>query len=174
MEILFRNHLDVLSGLDSSVFIQLVKTNHEGLQSSDVTVCSLCASAVDQLATYMFRNQTKDKPTVKLIRSHIASEPDVLHTLMSTLFNTLLLTSHANQWAVTRPILSLMLASEPSFVAYQTELIATQTPENQEKLKEEFSKLTADIQRSVETANRDRFTQKLTLFRLSVRQFLTF
>jgi hypothetical protein len=26
----------------------------------------------------------------------------------------------------------------------------------------------------VETANRDRFTQKLTLFRLSVRQFLTF
>ena len=34
MEILFRNHLDVLSGLDSSVFIQLVKTNHEGLQSS--------------------------------------------------------------------------------------------------------------------------------------------
>ena len=38
---------------------------HEGLQSSDVTVCSLCASAVDHLATYMFLNQTKDKPTVK-------------------------------------------------------------------------------------------------------------
>jgi exportin-7 len=34
LEILFRNHLDVLSGLDSSVFIQLVKMNHEGLQSS--------------------------------------------------------------------------------------------------------------------------------------------
>jgi hypothetical protein len=34
LEILFKNHLDVLSGLDSSVFIQLVKTNHEGLQSN--------------------------------------------------------------------------------------------------------------------------------------------
>jgi exportin-7 len=34
LEILFRNHLDVLSGLDSAVFIQLVKTNHDGLQSS--------------------------------------------------------------------------------------------------------------------------------------------
>ena len=34
LEVLFRNHLDVLSGLDSPVFIQLVKTNHEGLQSS--------------------------------------------------------------------------------------------------------------------------------------------
>lgn len=34
VEVLFRNHLDVLSGLDSPVFIQLVKSNLEGLQSS--------------------------------------------------------------------------------------------------------------------------------------------
>jgi exportin-7 len=34
LEILFRNHLDVLSGLDSPVFLQLIKTNNEGLQSS--------------------------------------------------------------------------------------------------------------------------------------------
>lgn len=59
-------------------------------------------------------------------------------------------------------------------VDYQAELVRSQTPECQEKLTEEFTKLTADIQRSVETANRDRFTQKLTLFRLNVRQFLTF
>lgn len=52
---------------------------------------------------------------MSMIRAHIASEPDVLHQLMSSLFNTLLLTSHANHWAVTRPILSLMLASEASF-----------------------------------------------------------
>ena len=50
-----------------------------------------------------------------LIRTHIASEPDVLHQLMGSLFNTLLLTSHANHWAITRAILSLMLASEASF-----------------------------------------------------------
>jgi hypothetical protein len=41
-----------------------------------------------------------------------------------------------------------------------------------QKLKDEFTKLTADIQRSVEVTNRDRFTQKLTIFRLNVRQFL--
>jgi exportin-7 len=121
----------------------------------------------------MFLNQTREKPTVQMIRAHISSEPDVLNQLMSTLFNTLLFTSQANHWAVTRPILSLLLASEQSFHEYQTQLISTQTPENQEKLREEFSKLTADIQRSVEVANRDRFTQKLTLFRLNVRHFLT-
>ena len=188
LEILFRNHLDMLSGLDSSVFIQLVNCNHEGLQSSgmhicdfliffdlfvDLSVSALCASTIDHIATYMFLNQTKDKPTVQLIRSHISSEPDILHKLMSTLFNLLLFNSHANHWAVTRPILSLMLASEESFTDYQNGLTATQSPENQEKLREEFSKLTTDVQRSVDTANRDRFTQKLTIFRLNVRQFLS-
>ena len=46
LETLFRNHLDVLSGLDSPVFIQLVKTNHEGLQSSGtyIRVC-ICTYA---------------------------------------------------------------------------------------------------------------------------------
>jgi exportin-7 len=34
LEVLFRNHLDTLSGLSSSIFIQLVNSNHEGLQSS--------------------------------------------------------------------------------------------------------------------------------------------
>lgn len=36
LEVLFRNHLDMLSQLDSAVFIQLVQSNHEGLQSSGI------------------------------------------------------------------------------------------------------------------------------------------
>ena len=139
----------------------------------ELTICAQCASAVDNLATYIFLNQSKDKPTVNRIRAHIQFEPDVLHQLMSTLFNTLLFTSQANHWAVTRPILSLLLANEGSYTDYQTQLISTQTPENQERLREEFAKLTLEIQRSVELANRDKFTQKLTMFRLNVRHFLT-
>ena len=141
---------------------------------TEQTVCTLCASAVDYIATYMFLNQHKDKPTVQLIRGHMASEPEMLNQLMSTLFNSLLFASHANHWAVTRPILSLMLASEASFSQYQEQLLTTQSADNQEKLRDEFEKLTSDIQRSVEVTNRDRFTQKLTMFRLNVRQFLTF
>ena len=76
------------------------------------TLSSLCYALILALLSLQL---PKEKPTVCLIRTHIASEPDVLHQLMSNLFNTLLLTSHANHWAVTRPILSLMLASEASF-----------------------------------------------------------
>lgn len=38
LEVLLKNHLDVLCGLDSSVFIALIKTVHEGLQSSGTYV----------------------------------------------------------------------------------------------------------------------------------------
>lgn len=101
------------------------------------------------------------------------SEPELLTILMTALFNALLFGNQANHWAITRPILSLLLASEACFNEYQNQLINSQPPENQEKLQEEFAKLTADIQRSLETVNRDRFTQKLTVFRLNVRQFLS-
>lgn len=120
----------------------------------------------------MFLNHNRDKPTVQMIRKHVQSEPDIFHQLMSTLFNSLLFGSQANHWAITRPMLSLLLASEASFTDYQNQLLSSQPPENQEKLREEFVKLTSDVQRSVETNNRDRFTQKLTMFRLNVRQFL--
>lgn len=109
---------------------------------------------------------------MQLIRGHVQSEPEIFHQLMANLFNALLFGNQANHWAITRPILSLLLASEGSFNDYQNQLISTQPPENHEKLREEFSKLTSDVQRSLETANRDRFTQKLTMFRLNVRQFM--
>ena len=173
LEVLFRSHLDSLSQLPSKIFLTLVNMNHEGLQSSDPSGCALCASTIDHIATYIFLNRLKDKPTVHRLRVHIESEPTIFDVLMSSLFNSLLYSSHANHWAVTRPILSLMLASNSSYIQYRNQLIATQAPENQQKLSEEFSKLETDVQRSVETTNRDRFTQKLTMFRLSVRQFLT-
>lgn len=66
-----------------------------------------------------------------------------------------------------------MLASETSFTAYKDHLINSQSPENQAKLNEALNKLLADVNRSLDSANRDRFTQKLTAFRVTARSFLT-
>ena len=72
-----------------------------------------------------------------------------------------------------RPMLSLMLADEVSFAQYKDHLLSTQSPENQIKLNEALSNLLADVSRSLDNANRDRFTQKLTAFRMAARSFLT-
>jgi len=95
-------------------------------------------------------------------------------SLTATLFNLLLYgPPQNNHWAVMRPMLSLMLASESSFAQYKDHLLSTQTPENQAKLNDALNKLLGDVSRSLDNANRDRFTQKLTAFRVAARGFLT-
>jgi exportin-7 len=104
---------------------------------------------------------------------HLNAHPNLFSSLTATLFNLLLFGPPQNHWAVMRPMLSLMLASENSFSAYKEHLLRTQSPENQAKLNETLNKLLADVNRSLDSANRDRFTQKLTAFRVTARAFLT-
>jgi len=56
---------------------------------------------------------------MRAIAMHVASNPEVLYQLMNTLFTSLLFGSQANHWAITRPILSLMLAAEDAFTHYR-------------------------------------------------------
>jgi len=107
------------------------------------------------------------------LRQHLAAQPALFSSLTATLFNLLLYGPPQNHWAVMRPMLSLMLASEQSFAQYKDHLLSTQSAENQAKLTEALNQLLADVSRSLDNANRDRFTQKLTAFRVAARGFLT-
>mmetsp|Transcript_24863 Transcript_24863/g.58336 ORF Transcript_24863/g.58336 Transcript_24863/m.58336 type:complete len:1123 (+) Transcript_24863:355-3723(+) len=173
IEILFRSHKKRVFALDTNVFLQIMTTVHEGLQSSDQTISSFCANAIDHLTTYYFNNQGKDKVEMHNLTKHLAAQPNLLSGFTTTLFNLLLFGPPSNHWAVMRPMLSLMLASESSFQDYKNHLLSTQSNENQAKLNEILNKLLADVNRSLDSANRDRFTQKLTAFRVSARCFLT-
>mmetsp|Transcript_992 Transcript_992/g.1252 ORF Transcript_992/g.1252 Transcript_992/m.1252 type:complete len:1105 (-) Transcript_992:236-3550(-) len=176
-EILFRNHTETLLALETPVFLQIIKAQHDGITSLDTPLAAQCANTIDHLATYFFKynkpGAANPKPGIVALNHHLNSEPTLLSKMMATLFNQLLFGPMSNQWAVTRPILSLMLASEQAFTEYKASLLATQSPENQQQLTEAFNKLLLDVQRNLENANRDRFTQKLAGFRLSVRSFLT-
>jgi len=173
LEILFRSHIQVVLALTTPTLMSLLNAVHEGLQSSDAPLSSICATSVDHLSTYYYNNQNKDKPEVNQLKQHLAAEPNLFAGLTATLFNLLLFGSASNHWAVMRPMLSLMLASERSFTQYKDQLMSTQSPQNQTALNEAFDKLLADVSRNLESQNRDRFTQRLTAFRVTTRSFLT-
>jgi exportin-7 len=61
VEILFRSHKKTVFALDTAVFMQIMTTVHDGLQSSDATISSFCANTIDHLTTYYFNNSGKDK-----------------------------------------------------------------------------------------------------------------
>ena len=173
LEILFRHHLDVLAGLDSATFNELIRKNNEGLQCGDTAVICVCAMTIDHIATFLFLNQNRTgKPTYQRIQGHVLSDPTMLDTLMNTLFSTLLFSSAATCWPLTRPILSVMLASRESFSRYIDQLASSQSPENQQLLRIEVEKIHLNVQESLDTPHRDKFTSKLTAFRLALRNFL--
>jgi len=173
IEILFRNHMKTVLALDTNVLMQLMSTVHEGLQSSDAQLSAMCATTIDHLATFYFENSGKDKVEMQMLNKHLTSEPILFSSLTGTLFNLLLFGAPQNHWAVMRPMLSLMMASEESFTAYKDHLLGTQSPENRQLLTDAFAKLLKDVNRSLDSTNRDRFTQKLTAFRVAARGFLT-
>ena len=104
---------------------------------------------------------------------HLAAQPNLFSSLTATVFNLLLFGPPSNHWAVMRPMLSLVLADESSFTAYKDHLLSSQSPENQQQLDDAFNKLLQDVSRNLESANRERFTQKLTGFRVTARNFLS-
>lgn len=174
IEIFFRNHLEVLARLDASIFLQLTKCNLDGLQSTDGAVITACTNTIDHISTYLFLNRNRgNKATVRQIQAHVQSDPEMVPKLLSTLFNSLLFNTAVNQWPLTRPIFSLMLIDEQAFIDYQSQLLATQGAENRVKLQGEFAKLTDNLQRSLDVTARDRFTQRLTIFRMNVRAFMS-
>jgi len=173
IEILFRNHIATVLAMETNVFMQLLSGIHEGLQWSDATLSSQCANTIDHLATFYFDNMGKDKVAMHNLNKHLAAQPNLFSSLTATVFNLLLFGAPQNHWAVMRPMLSLVLASEASFTVYKEHLLSTQTPENQAQLSDAFNKLLNEVSRNLESANRDRFTQKLTAFRVAARSFLT-
>jgi len=64
IEILFRSHRKTAFALDTSVFMQILSSVHDGLQSSDATISAFSANSIDHIAVFYFSNQNKDRPDV--------------------------------------------------------------------------------------------------------------
>lgn len=175
LEILFRNQIASVVALDGSIFTQLVQSLHEGINSYDVSIAAQCATAVDHLATLYFHEMKKkrDTPMKHALLAHLQANPSMWSTLLASLFDILVYGEATSQWALSRPILSLTLCSEEALNQYQQSLSASQSLENQSMIEEAFATLFVDVQPNLESANRDKFTQKLGQFRNALRGFLT-
>ena len=81
VEIFFRHHIKSVLALDTGVLMQLMNAVHEGLQASDPQLSSLCASAIDHLATFYFENLNKDK-----IEMHNLNKVCLFYATLMSLF----------------------------------------------------------------------------------------
>lgn len=173
LEVLFNSHIDFILNLETNTFTHIVCSLESGLKGLDSSISSQCASAVDNLAAYYFNNITMgEAPTspaaIKLAR-HIAECPNLFPEILKALFEIVLFEDCGNQWSLSRPMLSLILISEQIFTDLKAHILSSQPVDQHQRLSLCFDKLMADVTRSLESKNRDKFTQNLTIFRHDFR-----
>ncbi|CAL1377134.1 unnamed protein product [Linum trigynum] len=169
LEVLFCSHLSFILNLDTNTFMHIVGCLESGLKGLDSNISSQCASAVDNLAAFYFNNITMGEPpllpaAVNLAR-HIADCPNLFPEILKTLFEIVLFEDCANQWSLSRPMLSLILINEQLFSDLKAQILASQPVDQHQRLSLCFDKLMADVTRSLDSKNKDKFTQNLTVFR---------
>ncbi|XP_039174211.1 exportin-7 isoform X3 [Eucalyptus grandis] len=173
LEVLFSSHIVFILNLDASTFMHIVGSLESGLKGLDTNISSQCASAVDNLAAFYFNNITMGEApnsaaAINLAR-HIADCPTLFPEILKTLFEIVLFEDCGNQWSLSRPMLSLILISEQIFSDLKAQILASQLVDQHQRLSLCFDKLMADVTRSLDSKNRDKFTQNLTVFRHEFR-----
>lgn len=173
LEVLCHNHKAVIVNLDSATFAQLVGSLDVGVKCLDVSISSHCAAAVDSLAAFYFNNiimeETPASTAALNLARHIAECRTLFPEILKSLFEIVLFEDCANQWNLSRPILSLILINEQIFTNLKAQILNSQPPDQQQRLAACFDNIMSDVTRSLESKNRDKFTQNLTVFRHDFR-----
>ncbi|KAJ8755473.1 hypothetical protein K2173_019271 [Erythroxylum novogranatense] len=173
LEVLFSSHIAFLLNLDTNTFMHIASSLESGLKGLDTNISSQCASAVDNLSAFYFNNITMgeapNSPASINLARHIADCPNLFPEILKTLFEIVLFEDCGNQWSLSRPMLSLILISEQIFSDLKAQILASQPADQHQRLSLCFDKLMADVTRSLDSRNRDKFTQNLTAFRHEFR-----
>ena len=150
---------------------QLVTSLEAGIKSLDVSISSQCAAAVDHLAAFLFLRGAGEKPqeAARRMGEHLQQHPGLFPGILRTLFEIIVFEDCSNQWSLSRPMLSLILLNEPVFAELKVQIVAVQPAERQQRLAQCFERLMEGVNRTLESKNRDKFTQNLTIFRHEFR-----
>ncbi|CAG0884315.1 unnamed protein product [Cyprideis torosa] len=131
LDCLAQDHMPFIASLDVQVFLYILSTVSEGLTSLDTTIGSSCCSSLDHILSFIYRHSPLGKPVsssnpvrkirlqskgdqsppptiAKLLDSH---EP-VLQGILSTVLQIIMFEDCRNQWAMSRPLLVLILLNQ--------------------------------------------------------------
>lgn len=97
---------------------------------------------------------------------HLNAEPSLFPDLLYSLFDIVLFDECFNQWSLSRPMLSLMLVislvHESEMAKLKDRLISSQPQDKQQLLASLLDRLMKDVDGTLDSKNRDRFTQNLS------------
>ena len=178
LEALFSNHLDLLmKTYNPNAIMELLGMTLKGLEGLDEHVATVCSSAIDHFATYVFEKKRLDPskdPFAAKIKHCLQLKPTIFYDVLDSLFRIVLFTESGNQWSLSKPILSLMLADRSSFEKLTKNYVQSMAinQKAQQEMVVAFTALTHEIRPNLEQGNRDRFSQHVAQFRTAILPLL--
>ncbi|KAH9686617.1 Importin N-terminal domain-containing protein [Citrus sinensis] len=134
LEVLFSSHITFILNLNTNTFMHIVGSLESGLKGLDTNISSQCAAAVDNLAAFYFNNITMGEAPTSPAAINLARHIVECPTLFPEVFSDL-----------------------------KAQILTSQPVDQHQRLSVCFDKLMADVARSLDSKNRDKFTQNLTL-----------
>ncbi len=168
IDALCHNFVPEIARRDDAILVSIMTTLDSGLKSFDVAISSQCASSIDNLAGYYFKHKAdgvKPNETGAQLSAHLAKHPDLLPRLLRTLLETVLFEECSNQWSLSRPLLTLILCTEPIYAGIREQVILTQPADGRHATSAALDRLMENVNRTLDAKNRDRFTQNVTMVR---------
>ncbi|KAF9129906.1 Exportin 7 [Mortierella sp. GBA39] len=101
---------------------------------------------------------------------YVLRNKDVMNYLLAVLFSVVVFENRNNHWALSRPLLGLILLNRDFFAEYTSLFVQAQLPDRQEPLQKLVHGLMEGIETNLSTANRDRFTTNTNAFRRECSQ----
>jgi exportin-7 len=174
-EILFHNHTPYVCKLDTPVFMQIMSNVQHGLKwinpPHDISVSSECASALYHLVDFRFRSSKQEVVALTSLEKHLTENNTMFGSLLALLIESAL-DDCPNQWALSRPMLGLILTNPEAYEQIQLQICENLPVDHRERMAEALGKLMDGVNRNLESRNRDRFTQNLSAFRHEVKAFM--
>ena len=172
IDALCHNFVPEIARRDDSILVSIMTTLDSGLKSFDVAISSQCASSIDNLAGYYFKHKAdgiKPNETGAQLSAHLAKHQDLLPRLLRTLLDAVLFEECSNQWSLSRPLLTLILCTEPIYADIRRQVIAAQPADCRELVSRSLDRLMDNVNRNLDAKNRDKFTQNVTLVRHEIK-----
>ncbi|ORY07504.1 exportin-7-like protein [Basidiobolus meristosporus CBS 931.73] len=167
IDVFSNEHMTALPDMDSRVFWYIIRSLGEGLKSSESSISSFACSAVDHLCTFVIKLSNKKNQSHWLLQ-YFNQFSDILPFLFTTVFNLVLFDEKPNQWSLSRPLLGLILLNREYMMEYTGNLVHCQLVERRELLAKALQSLMEEVDNTLSSKNRDRFTQNLGTFRREI------
>ena len=175
LEVAYKQHMGLLIDLDSKIFLALVSSLHEGLQSFNSQCSTHCASAIDYLFSFVLVEGKKKRKVANYPRllKHLQLQGNGLVVeILYTLLTMYLFDNVTNGYSISRPIFTLLCYSQEAWAEYRERLVRVQLgQEAKERVVRLMNECLQGVQLVLEHETKDKFLSQLTVLKNELNQF---